>query len=103
MRFGDAEIGEHQGGGFGLHRAAGAMAFLLICVLVSYLKPGFTKFGRIEISHPDYSKVADLRAPGPYTNIEIQRRNRAIHNAKRNIYESSPVIASRIIVGPESH
>ena len=22
MRFGDAEIGEHQGGGFGLHRAA---------------------------------------------------------------------------------
>jgi peptidoglycan/LPS O-acetylase OafA/YrhL len=39
----------------------GAMAFLLFCGLESYLKPGFTKFGRIEISHPDYSKVADFR------------------------------------------
>jgi len=39
----------------------GAIAFALIFVLEFFLKPGFTKLGRIEISHPDYFKVADLR------------------------------------------
>jgi hypothetical protein len=36
----------------------GAMAIVLLWLLESYLKPGFTKFGRIE---GDLSRVADLR------------------------------------------
>ena len=39
----------------------GAISFPLLLLFHFYLSPGFTKLGRIEISHPDYSKVSELR------------------------------------------
>jgi hypothetical protein len=53
-------FGTRAAGHWGVWTIAGpgATAIVLLLVLESYLKPGFTKFGRIE---GDFSQVADLR------------------------------------------
>ena len=65
MRFGDAEIGEHQGGGFGLHRAAairmqGKLAGDDIMLDDGVVEQGFEQRGALSISDlPGHDPAAE--------------------------------------------
>ncbi len=62
MRFGYAEIGEHQGGGFGHHRAAAIGLFVLLLAAVHgwRYRPARTAPAMTE---PDMSDLHDHRPP----------------------------------------